>query len=263
MGTRTIALTRPVSPSIAQGLRSHIDREPIDLALAERQHDAYESLLGSLGCEVRRLPALPELPDAVFVEDQAVVLDELAVVTRSGAESRRAEAASVDAALREWREVHTLVAPATLDGGDVLRVERTLFVGRSERTNDDGIAQLAALAAPAGYRVVPVVVTGALHLKTAVTYAGAETVVINPRWIDVAPFRQYDRIDVSEHEPWGANVLPVGQAVVAGAAFPRTIDALERRGFTVRPCDLSELARAEGALTCCSLLIAPRESAPR
>ncbi len=262
MGTRTIALTRPVSPSIAEGLRSHIDRQPIDFGLAERQHEAYESLLASLGCEVRRLPALPELPDAVFVEDQAVVLEELAVVTRSGADSRRAEAASVEAALREWREVRALVAPATLDGGDVLRVDRTLFVGRSERTNDDGIAQLSALAAPAGYRVVPVAVTGALHLKSAVTYAGAETLVINPRWIDATPFRRYDRIDVSEHEPWGANVMRIGETVVAGAAFPRTIDALERRGFAVRSCDLSELAKAEGALTCCSLLLAPTAAAP-
>jgi dimethylargininase len=256
MTTRTIALTRPVSPSIAEGLRTHLEREPMDVALAERQHEGYEALLVSSGCEVRRLPALPELPDAVFVEDQAVVLDELAIVARSGAESRRAEAASVEAALREWREVRTLSAPATLDGGDVLRIDRTLYVGRSERTNDHGIEQLSALAAPAGYRVVPVTVTGALHLKTAVTYAGAETIVINPRWIDASPFRQYDRIDVSASEPWGANVLRVGDAVLAGAAFPRTARELERRGFAVHRCDLSELAKAEGALTCCCLLVA-------
>lgn len=255
MSPPIIALTRPVSPSIAHGLRSHVDRAPIEVAVAEAQHAAYEALLGSLGCEVLRLPALPELPDAVFVEDQAVVLDELAIVTRSGAESRRAERASVEAALRELRDVRRLDAPATLDGGDVLRVDRTLYVGRSARTNAAGIEELSALVAPAGYRVVPVDVTGALHLKTAMTYAGAETIVLNARWIDAAPFHGYDRIDVAESEPWAANVLRVGETVVIGAAHQRTAEQLVRRGFAVQPCDLSELAKAEGALTCCSLLV--------
>lgn len=250
-----IALTRAVSPSIVRCELTHLAREPIDLARAEGQHAAYEAALAALGCAVERLPATPELPDAVFVEDAAVVLDRTAVITRLGAASRRPETTSVAAALGRYRRLVAIEPPGTLDGGDVLRVGSRLFVGRTARSNVEGAAQLARLAASEGLTVVPVEVHGCLHLKSAVTQVASGTLLIQPRWVECAPFEGYEWLDVDPAEPSAANALRIGDGVIFPLEYPRTRERLEARGFRTVGIEASELAKAEGAVTCCSILI--------
>jgi len=245
-----------VSPAIGRCELSYLEREPIDVGLAERQHLAYERCLADLGCAVTSLPSEPALPDSVFVEDTAVVLDELAVVTRPGAVSRRPETASVAAALAPWRPLLYLGSPGTLDGGDVLVVGRRIFVGRSLRSDEAGCGQLRDLLAPRGYAVVPVPVRGCLHLKSAVTAVAADRLLVSPARVDGSAFAGLGIIDVDPAEPHAANALRIGDSVVFPAAFERTRRRLEGAGIRVVTVDVSELARAEGAVTCCSLVFA-------
>lgn len=255
----TVALTRAVSPAIGRCELAHLEREPIDVARAGAQHAAYEECLRHAGCRVVRLPAEPDLPDSVFVEDTAVVLDEVAIVTRPGAVSRRAETASVSEALGRLRPLAFLREPATLDGGDVLRAGRTLYVGRTSRTNAEGVQQLRAAAAPFGYRVVEVPVEGCLHLKSAATLAAESLLLVQPAWVSPAAFGPaLEPLRVDPSEPYAANVLLVRDSVIQPAGFPRTRDRLEARGVRVTVVDVSELAKAEGAVTCCSLLVEGR-----
>lgn len=249
-----VAVTRAVSPAIGGCELSHLERQVIDLERARRQHREYEECLAELGCRLHRLPPAPELADGVFVEDAAVVLDELAVITRPGAASRRPETPSVAAALGRWRPLAHIVAPATLDGGDVLVVGKTLFVGLSQRTGRPGIEQLQALVAPHGYRVDAVPVQGCLHLKSAVTQVAPDLLLVNRRWIDPAPFAGLALLEVDPDEPFAANALRVGETVVHPAEFPRTRERLEAAGLAVRTVDASELAKAEGGVSCCSLV---------
>jgi len=256
--TRTLAITRAVPESLARCELTHIGRKPIDVERARAQHAAYERALAAAGCEVLQLPELPAHADSVFVEDCAVVLDELAIATQPGARSRRGEVESVVAALAVHRRVLRLRGAATLDGGDVLALERTLFVGLSQRTNAEGVRQLRELVAGHGYRVEPVAVEGALHLKTAITRAAERTLVLNPRWIDAARFASWERIEVDPGEPFAANVLRARATTLCASAFPRTSERLRARGIAVAEVDASELAKAEGGLTCCALLVESR-----
>ena len=250
-----LALTRGISSAIGRCQLTHQAREPIDLLLARTQHDEYERALQSLGCDVRRLDSDETMPDSVFIEDTAVVLPEIAVIARPGAESRRLEVDAVAAALEPLRRLVHIGAPGTLDGGDVLVIGRTVFVGRSTRTSDSGIEQLRAAVAPFGYAVEPVSTSGCLHLKSAVTCVDARTVLINPLWVSREPFQTFRQIDVDPGEPGAANLVSIGQGVIAAAAYPRTRTRLEEHGVHVTCVDASELAKAEGALTCCSLLV--------
>jgi len=249
-----IALTREVSDSINQCELTGIDRHPIDVARARAQHAAYEDALRASGCRVERIPRTDVYPDSVFVEDTAIVLPEIAVITRPGAASRRGETASVEDRLRSYRPVRQIRAPGTLDGGDVLRIGRTVFAGVSTRSNAAGVARLGALLAPHGYQVVSVAVHGCLHLKSAVTEVGEGVLLIQAAWIDPTPFEGYEWIDVDATEPYAANALRIGEQVIFSASFPRTLEKMAGRGLDVRPVDLSELAKAEGAVTCCSLV---------
>lgn len=249
-----IAVTRPVSPSLARCELTHLAREPIDVARAALEHVAYERLLSSCGATVVRVPGAPQLPDAVFIEDTAIVLDEVAVITRPGAPSRRAETAAVASVLASYRPVHAMKAPGTLDGGDVLRLDRTLHVGRSSRTNDHGIEQLRSFVAPFGYRVVPVEFAGCLHLKSAVTALADELLVLNPAWVSAAAFPACDALLVDAREPHGANALRIAGTIIYPSRFPRTCARLVERGLRVAVTDCSELAKAEGSVTCCSLI---------
>jgi dimethylargininase len=233
---------------------TYLQRRPIDIAKAIEQHDAYKRCLASLGVQVIFLPAEPELPDAVFVEDPVVVVDEVAIIARTGAESRRKEADSLAQALAPFRPLRHMREPATLEGGDVLRVGSDVFVGLSPRTNEAGVSQLAAELQPFGYSVKPVKVRGALHFKTACSHLGDGTLLVNRAWIDAAPLSGYRLIDVAEDEPWAANALRIGDAVLLPAGFPRTEAILRRAGFRVRPLDLSELQKAEGSVTCMSVI---------
>jgi dimethylargininase len=248
------ALTRAVPPSIVRCELTHLAREPIDVARAAAQHAAYEETLARLGCTIRRLQDEPELPDSVFVEDTAVVFDEVAVITRPGAPSRRGETTSVAHVLGEYRRVACIQAPATLDGGDVLVVGRRVYVGVSGRTNREGVRQLAQLLAPHGYDVAGLDVRGCLHLKSAVTAAADDAVVANPAWVNVGEIHGARSIAVHPAEPFAANVVRIGDRLVAAAGAPRTAEALELAGFRVESVDVSELAKAEAGVTCCSLI---------
>lgn len=249
-----IAITREVSPAIARCALTHIDRQPIDYELAREQHCAYVRCLSRLGCEVITLPAEPDLPDSVFVEDAAIVLDEVAIITRPGHEIRRAETPSIEEALRPYRPIERIEAPATLDGGDVLIVGRTVYAGLSQRTNEAGLAALRRILAPHGYTIRGLPIEACLHLKSACTCLGRETLLINRQWVDAGAFAGLDLLDINEDEPAAANALPIGDAIVYSAACAKTRRILEDRGFHVLPVDLSELAKAEGAVTCCSLI---------
>ena len=255
------AITRAVSPAIVNCEISFIDRRPIDLARAQEQHHAYEKLLEKLGARVISLPAEPALPDSMFVEDPAIVLDELAVILPLGTDSRRPEAASLAKALSSFRTLEYVSLPGTLEGGDVLRIGRKLFVGLTRRSNTEGIRQLSAILAPHDYEVIAVPVTGCLHLKSAVTCIGRDTLLANRPWFDNAPFGAYGWIEVDPAEPHAANALAFGGTVIFPASFPRTRARIEARGFHVTPLDISELQKAESGLTCSSLLFESTVSA--
>jgi dimethylargininase len=248
------AITRAVSPAIHQCEIGFIERQPIDLAKASEQHSHYEALLAELGAKVVSLPAEADYPDSVFVEDPAVVVDEVAVMARMGVESRRGESESLARALADFRPLRWLREPATLEGGDVMRIGRTLYVGLSQRTNRAGIQQLADELTPLGYSVAPVEVRGALHLKTACCPLGDGSILANRAWLDVEPLAKFRIVDVAPVEERAANVLTVGNSVIVPACFPRTAERLAHAGMHVRLLDVSELMKAEAGVTCCSLL---------
>jgi dimethylargininase len=249
-----IAITRGLSPSIHQCELTHLARVPIDFEKACRQHQDYESVLRSLGVEVRSLPAEPRLPDSVFVEDTAVVVDECAIITRPGAESRRAETPSIAAALAPCRKLAQIQPPGQIDGGDVLCVGKCIYVGLSSRSNENAVSQMRGWLEPLGYRLQVIRIADCLHLKSAVTQVAESTLLINPTWVAKAEFAAMDFIDVDPTEPSAANALLIGDAVVYQPAYPKTYERLVRAGLRVVPADASELAKAEGALTCCSLV---------
>ena len=248
-----IALTRALSPRISECELTYLDREPVDYARADAQHRAYEDLLVRHGCTLAHVGAAPEHPDGVFVEDAAVVVDEVAVITRPGTESRRGETASVARSLERYRPLQRIVAPGTLDGGDVLHVGRKLYVGRGRRTNEEGIAQLRDCLAPFGYDVIATDFRGCLHLKSAVTMLDEQTLLFNPDWIDAID--SFEMIAVDRNEPFAANVLRLREVVIAGAEQPRTRRILEQRGYRTDAVPMSELLKAEAGVTCCSVII--------
>ena len=249
------AITRELSPTIDDCELSFHARQKIDLAKAIAQHKAYGECLAELGLQVISLPAEPKLPDAVFVEDTAVVVDEIAVISNMGAPSRRPEARSVADALAPHRPLKFLAEPATLDGGDVLRIGLSIFVGLSRRTNREGIEQLSDLLRDYGYQVQPVKVRGCLHLKSACSYVGRNTLLVNRSWIDAEQLRGFELLDVPEAEPAAANALLLNEVVIIPASFPETRALLEERGFRVRALEMSELQKAEAGVTCCSLIL--------
>lgn len=248
------AITRAVSPALAQCQLSFIARQTIDLDKACAQHRAYEQLLTTLGVRVISLPAEPDLPDSMFVEDPAIVLDELAIMLPLGTDARRREAPSLAQALAPFRKLEHVTLPGTLEGGDVLRVGRKLFVGLTRRSNEEGIRQLRSILASQEYEVIAVPVSGCLHLKSAVTFLGRNTLLANRTCFDAASFAGFDWIDVDPSEPHAANALAVGETVIFPASFPRTRARIEARGFHVALLDISELQKAESGLTCSSLL---------
>ncbi len=253
-----IAITRAVSPALADCELTHLTRSPIDVKLAERQHAAYEAALRELGCRVEQLPATPDFPDSVFVEDCALVLDEIAVITRPGAASRRGEAAEIAAALASHRPLLRIEAPFTLDGGDVLRLDRTLYVGLSSRSSAEAVTRLDALIAPHGYHAMGLPTRNCLHLKSAVSLVGEKLLLLNPDWVDPALFPDHDSIAVDPGEEAAANALLLDGRVILPAAHARTATRLEEAGLELLPLDVSELAKAEGGVTCCSLIVEKR-----
>ena len=249
-----IAITREVSASINDCELAFHTRQPIDMAAAIAQHKSYRRCLTELGVRVISLPGEPALPDAVFVEDAAVVVDELAVIPIMGAPSRRFEVESMARALEPYRSLKFFAQPGRLDGGDVLRIGRDVFVGLSRRTNKEGLVQLRYFLRPYGYDVQPIAVKRCLHLKSACSYIGDGTLLINRSWIDARKLSRFNFIDVPDEEPGAANALRIENTVIISAGFPKTRSRLEQNGFRVWPIDLSELEKAEAGVTCTSLI---------
>ena len=250
-----VALVRRPSSRMADGITTHIDRVPADAALAQRQHAAYVAALADAGWSVREVAAAGDLPDSAFVEDTVAVIGDLAVLARPGAVGRRAEVAGTDAAVRSLGlEVARIEAPGTLDGGDVLQVGRTVYVGRGGRTNAEGIRQLRRHAATRGRTVVPVRLHGVLHLKSAVTALPDGTCLAHDvSLFDASPFPAIRRVP----EEAGSHVILLGGGtLVMAASAPRSAELFDDMGFDVVTVDIAEFEKREGCVTCLSVLVA-------
>ena len=250
-----LALTREISDALAACQLTHQVRVPIDVGAARVQHAAYEQALREAGYTVVRLSATEEMPDSVFIEDIAIVFDELAVVTRPGAETRRVEIPAVADALRPHRPVHTIQPPGTIDGGDVLVVGNRVYIGISSRTNADAVLQMHALLSPFGYIVQDIAVRGCLHLKSAVTALTDDLLLVNPSLVNIRAFKNFQVVEIDSSEPMAANALRLRDRVIFPSAFPRTAERVAASGLRLSLVDASELAKAEGAVTCCSLIL--------
>ena len=248
------AITRKVSSSLANCELSFIERKPIELEKARAQHHAYEALLEKIGAKIISLPEERDLPDSMFVEDPAIVLDEVAIICPLGTETRRKEAPSLAAALEPFRKLAYVKLPGMLEGGDVLRVGKKIFVGQTERSNPEGIRQLAVIAEHHGYDLTAVPVTGCLHLKSAVTYLGRNTLLGNRACFQWKRFEGFDWVDVDPAEQHAGNALAIGDSIVFPVSYPQTRARIEAKGFRVESLDISELQKAESGLTCSSLL---------
>ena len=248
------AITRKISPDFNQCQLTHLRRQTIDIKKAVHQHQCYENVLHSLGGKILSLPAEEGQPDAVFVEDTAVVFDEVAVITRPGAGSRRGETISIAKVLSAFRKVVRIEPPATLEGGDILVIGKKVYIGLSSRSNGEGLHQMQTLLAEYGYEVKGVEVHNCLHLKSAVTQMSDHLLLINPAWIDKSHFTEYEIMEVDPSEPYAANGLLIGDQVIYPNAHPMTLARLEQAGIKAITLDISEIAKAEGAVTCCSLV---------
>lgn len=248
------AITRGVSPYFQQCELTFLSRQKIDIDKSVLQHRTYTKCLSDQGVRVVSLAADPYLPDAVFVEDAAIVLDEIAIIALMRVEKRRQEIDGVANALTRFRKIEFLRPPATLDGGDVMRVGRTLYVGLSTRTNQAAIDQLSEIVRPFDYRVQKIEVERCLHLKTGCSYLGQETVLANPSWINTEQLDGLSVLSVHSSEPWAANTLTVDGTTLVASNFPRTRRMLERNEFPTRALDISELQKAEAGLTCLSII---------
>ncbi|MEV0894114.1 dimethylargininase [Promicromonospora sp. NPDC050262] len=247
-------LVRPPSPALADGELTHLERVPVDADLAARQWARYADVFRDLGWAVRELPAADEHPDGVFVEDTVVVFDDLMVLTRPGALSRRGEIESMrPVAEATGREVAEIIEPGTLEGGDILKVGRTVYVGRTARTNAEGAAQLRALLEPRGWRVVEVPVTRALHLKSAVTALPDGTVIGHVPLVD-DPSRFESFLAVPEAEGTAVVVLDETTVLLSESA-PATAELLRGRGLTVLTTPVTEFEKLEGCVTCLSVRV--------
>lgn len=251
-----LALTRDVSPTFDRCELTYLPRSPIDVADARRQHSEYKQCLRELGCHVISLSADADLPDAVFLEDTAIVLDDLAIIARPATVSRQGEIAGVRDVLKAYRKLHILEEPATLDGGDVVRIGKTLFVGLSTRTNGEAVDQITAAVSPFGYKVKAVDIGKALHLKSAATRLGEKLMLVNPEWVDPAQFGNLEVIEVDPSEPHAANALRVRDRIVYPTQHRKTTLRLKERGLKVRPLDMSQFLKAEGGVTCASIVFA-------
>ncbi len=251
----TLAITHVPSPKIVHCQLTYVERVAIDYSRAIRQHEGYCQMLRQCGAQVLKLDVNHDLPDCSFVEDTAIVLDEVAVLASMGTESRQTEPAGIEPELRKYREVHRIEAPAAIEGGDVLLIGRTLLVGLSQRTNPAGMGALETVAGRYGYRVVPVPVRHCLHLKTACSLLYDRSLLVNPEWLDTQALRDFEFVPVPDEEPWAANLVHVGSSVCMAANHIRTADMIRDLGLDVQTVDISEFAKAEGGVTCLSLLL--------
>ena len=248
------AITHAVSPRIVDCELTFIDRSPIDLELAVRQHDNYCAVLERLGVRVERLSENESYPDSCFVEDTAIVVEELAVICSMGVSSRRGETRLIERELSRYRKTAHIRLPATIEGGDALRIGKKIFVGQTLRTNDQGIEELSKLLRPHGYTIVPVRTKGSLHLKSTCTAIDDETLFVNPEWVELDGLSGFNLVHTPPEEPGSANVLRVGTAVCVQAGFPQAAELISRFVERVEIIDTSELRKAEAGLTCSSII---------
>jgi dimethylargininase len=249
-----IAVTREVSRSIINCELTHLVRAPIDVDRARMQHHQYEAALKKLGVTLLSLPEAPALADSVFVEDAALVLDECAVITRPGAESRRPETEIIAEVLAPYRKLFHIQAPARIDGGDILQVGKHVYVGLSTRSDANAVEQIQDFLQPFGYELHAVTVTGCLHLKSAVTQVKGDTLLINPDWVGRDDFQDVNFIEIDPSEPYAGNAVMIGETIIYPMAFPKTQQRLDLAGIQMVTVEADELAKAEGAVTCCSLI---------
>ena len=249
-----VAVTNVPSPLLHLGVRTFADDAAVDHAAAMRQHEQYRDALRQCGCHVVTLDVNRDHPDSVFVEDTALVLDEVAIMMSPGAASRRDEPRAIEPTLREYRPVVRVEAPATIDGGDIVRCGRRLYAGESQRTNGAGISALAELSGSFGYSVTSIPVYGCLHLKSGCSALPDGRFLVNADWIDVSPLPSDQLLHVPADEPWAGDILVIGERIILSEAFPETADLLERQGWDVIPVAVSEFEKVEGGVTCLSLV---------
>jgi len=251
----TSAIVRGISASFHDAIVQRAVSSPIDVARARVQHARYVAALRGAGLAVTELPPLDAHPDACFVEDCALVADGTALVTRSGAPSRVGEADSIADVLARTHRVERTPAPATIDGGDCLRVGRTWFIGRSARTNAAGVQRVREVFGPLGHAVTEVPVAGFLHLKCVASRIGDAAVLVAEGSVDTALFRGLEVVTVPREESYAANTVVVRGTALVAAGFPATRARLEGRGLRVVELDMSEIAKGDGSLTCLSIVL--------
>ena len=254
------ALVRKPGLKFSQALSEHPQKNNIDLARALRQHECYVETLQEVGGKVEHLPAQDHLPDATFVEDTAVILQDKILLCPMKAPSRQEEAQSIASVLKMHRDCVTLDSPATLDGGDVMNTPDTIFVGLSKRTNLQAMVALSKLTSK---KVVPVAVIKGLHLKSAATYLGNNLIILDPSRVDSSHLKQFDWIEVNENESYAANCLALGNSVLIPTGFPNVREQIRAHGLETLELEMSEFEKADGAVTCLSLTIPQRAAAGR
>lgn len=248
----THAIVRTPAPTFADGITTVLNAET-SYPLMLEQHAAYVVVLEACGLAITTLEPLSAYPDAHFVEDPAVVTPEVAVVTRPGADARRGEADAIASTLAKFKPVAQIVAPGTLDGGDVLIVDKAVFIGLTDRTNEEGAAQLAALLAPYGYTAVTIPVGAGLHLKSSVNYVGNNTLLMSEALADRPEFAPYTRLISDPAEEYACNTLWVNDRLLMPAGYPATRALLEPLGLEIIELQTSEVRAMDGGLTCMSL----------
>ena len=248
------AITHIPSPKLNHGELTFLTRQPIDFEKTRLQHVAYCDMLRKCSVEVVTLNENISLPDSAFVEDTAFVLDEIGLMMPMGVVSRSAETSVIERELSKFRKIKQIELPAKLEGGDILRVGKNIFVGITSRTNSLGIHNLKSIVKPYGYKVIGVKVHGCLHLKTGCTVLNKNTILINPIWIDTRPFETFNLITVPEEEPFAANILQIGKIICMHSGFPKTGKLIEKLGLKTEFTDISEFQKAEAGLTCLSII---------
>jgi dimethylargininase len=248
------AIVRNIPNSFPQCITAFSGKSPIDVILAQQQHELYCKTLVELGLKLVRIEADNSLPDCCFTEDAAIVTDVLGIISLPGTESRHAEIIEMEKALTSFKKIRHIAAPATIEGGDVLKIGKKLFIGNSARTNDEGIKQVANMVSELGYEVIPVKIRNTLHLKTVCTYLGNNCIIYADGHFDENIFAEYDKIIVPATESYCANTLVVNGKVLIPKGFPLTRSLIEKKGFSVIELDMSEIEKADGALTCLSVI---------
>lgn len=250
-----IAFVRRPASSLVHCEVTHVAREEIDLPSAFRQHQEYRQAIQNGGVTVESLPPEESFPDGACIEDNAIILPELAVIASMGTASRQSEPALLVSVLSRHRRLVGVSPPATIEGGDVFRIGKTLYVGASSRTNRAGVNALRDIVEPLGYGVALLPIRGCLHLKTACTPLDDDTLLVNPDWLDGDALKTFRLVSIPPEEPFAANVLRLPAGILGNAAYPRTLDLIQAHGYPVTGVELTEFSKAEAGPTCLSLIV--------